>query len=518
MKHPAGMLWALLFAGLAACVAQAPLLEIGPDEPPRFELLLKPLVGDDGEVSGIAVNAVIYGALQADAERLSLTAPVVYAGAYGIADRVKDLRVRDRRGRVPLMQTDDPVVPGGFPYFRHWTAQREVSFPVRVSWRTEVEPFTDRRGPPFNIKPSAGGLSGAGSAFLVLPENVTSEVSHLRWDLGEFESGAAAISTFGEGAFELAGPPAELIQGWYMAGPLGRFPASGDADGFSAAWLGDFPFDPATEMALAGEAYAFLGDFFEYLSPPPRYRVFMRIIDSPQTRFSGTALGSSFMLSGSPNSGEETNGAPPRATFFHEMIHMWVGQVEGPQGVTSWFSEGLTSYYTLVLPLRGGFESVEEYAEGIQRLAERYYTSPALNMSAGEIANIGFGNEDIRSTPYSRGALYFADLDARIRARSNGERSLDDLVRAIFHRRHSDPDYTFDGAAWIAAITAELGPEAAAAFESHVIEGETLQPASEVFGPCFEREQATYAAEDKEVTGYRWARKPDLPDARCREW
>lgn len=512
MKRP---LLAALLTALAGCAAQQPLLELGPATPPRFEAVLKPLLGKTGEVSVVQVDSVVYGALGDDANALSLMAPVVYAGAYGIADRVQGLAVTDRRGRVPLAQQDDPVNPGGFPYFRHWTAQRDVTFPLRVSYRVEVEPPTGRRGPPFNIKPSRGGVSGAGSGFLVIPENTTAELSRLRWDLSEFDPTAAGVSSFGEGEFALAGPPSELWQGWYMAGPVGRYPAMGDAAGFSAAWLGEFPFDPLAEMEFVATGYAWLADFFGYLSPPPRYRVFMRVIDTPQTRFSGTALGGSFMLSGGPNSGAETNGAPPRGTFFHEMIHLWVGGIEGPQGVTSWFSEGLTSYYSLVLPLLGGFETVEEYAEGIKQLAENYYTSPALAMSAEAIAAVGFGDEDIRRTPYSRGAIYFADLDARIRATSRGARNLDDVFHEIFERRHSDEDYTFDHAAWTAAVTAELGSEAAAEFQARILDGEPIAPVPDAFGPCFERRLTRYPVADKHVPGYEWVRKPGIPDEQC---
>jgi hypothetical protein len=483
--------------------------------PPRFEAVLKPLVGADGEVAAIEVDSVIHGALSPEAERLSLTAPVVYAGAYGIADRVKDLTVTDRRGRIRLKHEDDPINPAGFPFFRHWQAQRAVSFPVRVSYRAVVEPWTDRRGPPFNLKPSRGGVSGAGSGFLVIPENVDAEFSVVRWDLGEFGPGATAVSSFGESAFELPGPPKELWPGWYMAGMLGRYPDKGDADGFSSAWLGDFPFDPQEAMHLVGAGYAWLADFFGYLAPPPRYRVFMRVIDSPQTRFSGTALGGSFLLSGGPNSGQETDNEAPRGTFFHEMIHMWVGQVEGPPGVTSWFSEGLTSYYTLVLPVRGGFDTVEDLHAGINRVAERYYLSPALGMSAQAIADVGFGDEDIRSAPYARGALYFADLDGRIRAASGGERGLDDLMHGIFERRHNDPDYTFDREAWLAAVTAELGPEAVDEFQARIIEGAPFAPVSNAFGPCFEIHLTTFEKDGKRVPGYEWLRVPDIPDDQC---
>jgi hypothetical protein len=303
-----------------------------------------------------------------------------------------------------------------------------------------------------------------------------------------------------------------------MAGPVGRYPETGDAEGFSAAWLGDFPFGPAEEMAKAGTSYAWLGDYFGYLSPPPRYRVFMRIVPYPIPRFSGTALGGSFMLSGPPNGLENTDGEPPTGTFFHEMIHMWVGQVEGPQGVTSWFSEGLTSYYTMVLPLRGGFEGVEDYAESVDRLPERYYTSPALGMSAEAITEVGFTNNDIREMPYVRGNLYFADLNARIRAKSGGARGLNDLMREIFERRHNDADYTFDHDAWVAAISAELGPEAEAEFQARIIDGVPFDPVPESFGPCFEREVAEYETESGSVEGYRWVRNEDIPEAQCTDF
>jgi len=481
----------------------------------RYEAVLKPLLGENGEVASIEVDSVIHGALAEDAERLSLSAPIVFSGAYGIADRVRDLAVTDTKGRVELEQTDDEANQGGFPYFRHWTARREVEFPVKVHYRAEVEVETPHRGPPFNIKPSRGGVSGAGFGFLVIPENSNTEASRLSWDLSEFAAGAAGISSFGEGDIEHEGPPSGLLPAWYMAGPVGRYPDTGDEKGFSAAWLGDFPFNPAVEMALVGKGYAWLGDFFGYLSPPPRYRVFMRIVPYPIPRFSGTALDNSFMLSGPPNGLEDDNGEPPRGTFFHEMIHMWVGQVEGPQGVTSWFSEGLTSYYTMVLPLRGGFEDVAGYQESVERLPERYYTSPGLGMSAQAITEVGFTDNDIRETPYVRGNLYFADLNARIRANSGGADSLDDLMQGIFDRRLNDSAYTFDHDAWVAAISAELGPEAGAEFQARIIEGETFAPVPGTFGPCFAREPAKYDTDNGVVEGYRWVRRKDVPDEQC---
>ena len=80
-----------------------------------------------------------------------------------VADRVQDLTVTDAKGAVPLASVDDPAAPGGFPYFRHWTAQRPVSYPVTISYRSAVQPAGAPQGPPFGIRPSGGGVSGAGA-------------------------------------------------------------------------------------------------------------------------------------------------------------------------------------------------------------------------------------------------------------------------------------------------------------------------------------------------------------------
>ena len=81
-------------------------------------------------------------------------------------------------------------------------------------------------------------------------------------------------------------------------------------------------------MQWAGEAYAYLGDFFQYLDPRPRYRVFMRMLDSGREGAGGTALKNSFMLSQVPGMPREV-ATRHRDTFVHEMIHQWVGRIEG---------------------------------------------------------------------------------------------------------------------------------------------------------------------------------------------
>jgi hypothetical protein len=477
-----------------------------------FDVLLRPLRESSTEVTAIAVRAVIRDARLSGGQPFTLSAPIVYAAVPGIADRVKDLIVTDAEGVVPMRANDDPEAPGGFPYFRHWRAQRDVSFPLTVTYRSEVQPIGNRNSPPFGIRPAAGGVSGAGSGFLLIPANVPTRQTRVRWDLSDLEQGSIASSSFGDGDFTLDGPPAALMQGWFLAGPAGRYPAQDDVNGFSATWLGAPPWDPRIEMAQAARIYTYLGRTFDYLGPPPRYRMFTRILDTPPFG-GGTALTDSFLLSRGPARPEES-GNPPRGLIFHEMIHGFVGGIDAPQGIASWFSEGLTSYYTSELQLRGGFVSPDEYGETINRVARNYYVNPARNWSAARIAETGFGAEQVRRLPYLRGQLYFADLDARIRAATNGARNLDTVLRELFLLRREG--WRFDHAAWIETVIRELGPQARQDFESIILEGSaTIAPASDAFGPCFAREPATFDEDGQTHEGFRWTRVTGVPDSAC---
>ena len=254
---------------------------------------------------------------------------------------------------VALTPTDDPPDPGGFPSYRHWRADRPVRGTVTITYRSLVQP-PPGGGPPFGIRASSGGVSGAGSGFLALPEGIRPVTSHVHWDLSDLASGSFAVTTFGEGDFDLVGTPDALMQGWISAGPLGRYPANGSAGGFTATWLGTPPFDAATEMQWAGQMYTFLGK--SYRTWIRRRRTASSSAFSRAAAVAQRRLANSFMLSTAPGSG---GGQSPRGTMTHEMGHMWVGGIDGPQGVSSWFSEGLNTYYTRLLPMRGGFDSVE---------------------------------------------------------------------------------------------------------------------------------------------------------------
>jgi len=112
--------------------------------------------------------------------------------------------------------------------------------------------------------------------------------------------------------------------------------------------------------------------------------------------------------------------------------------------------------------------------------------------------------------------MYFADLDSKLRAASGGRRNLDSLTLALFRRRERGE--RFDHAAWVAAVTKELGPTAGEQFEAVILRGETIVPAPDAFGPCFERRPTTWSLDGgRQVEGFEWVRVASIPDTQCRE-
>ncbi len=471
------------------------------------------------EVVALAVRAEVRGLSAAASRSFRVSAPITYAGVRNIADRVDSLVLRDASGVVPLTTQNDAANPGGFPYYRHWRATRAVVAPVVLTYRMRPFTGTQRPGPQFDFYAHAGGISSGGMALLVLPESLGVVRSRVHWDLGDLASGSTAATTFGEGDFELRVPVENLAQGFYEAGPLGHFSAGSGNGGLRAYWLGQPQFDPRQEMAWTANAYAYLKKFYRDTTTST-YRIFIRAIPNVP-RLGGTALDRSFMLGVTAGTGDSTVAAP-REMIAHEMGHMWVGNLAGGgdgAGAT-WFNEGLNVYYTRLLLLRSGLDSVSAYERSVNASASAYYASPFRNASADSLGKLGFsigvGAGSAQNVPYQRGSLFFSDIDAQIRSASGGRRKLDDVLLPLFERRARGE--RFDQQMLLEAFVKELGPKVRDQFDAVIVHGATLDVAPGAFGPCFERRAAKLTATDQQVNGYEWIRVSGTPDEVCRSW
>jgi hypothetical protein len=509
----------LMVSVAAASVVAAACTRRATPEPdpaiPSLAITVRPVRGGSAEVIGVDVREEIRGPISRGGRAFSVASPIIYASRGPIADRVESLTVRDRGGVVPLTVQNDPVNRGGFPYYRHWRATRAIEPPVVVTYRMRSFTGTANTGPQFDFYSHGGGISTGGMALFVLPESLGVSTSRIHWDLSDLAPGSIAESTYGEGDIVRRGPPEQLMQAYYMAGPLGRY-TPGGASGFHAYWLGRPAFEPRREMAWTYQSYQNLRKFWRDTSSAPYY-VFVRAL--PGTG-GGTALQNSFMVGTSPGNADSAVQGP-RGTLTHEMDHMFVGGISGTgTGGGTWFAEGLNVYYTRLLLLRSGLAPVSDYERDINSNARAYYSNPYRNASADSLARLGFsigvGGASAQNVPYTRGSLFFSHIDAKIREASGGRHKLDDVILPLAEARRRGTPLTQQ--ALVDALVRELGPSAKEEFEAVIIRGETIVPVAGAFGPCFERRSIRTSAGGREVDSFEWVRVASMPDEKCREW
>lgn len=114
----------------------------------------------------------------------------------------------------------------------------------------------------------------------------------------------------------------------------------------------------------------------------------------------------------------EQDGSSP---LLHEVLHAVMHAVSGAGG--DWIVEGIAEYYSLELLLRSGGVGEEGHRESLERLSRR----------AADVEALATPRADRDVT--ARAVLVLDGLDQRIREATNGEKSLDDVVRALVGRR-----------------------------------------------------------------------------------
>jgi hypothetical protein len=476
-----------LLATAFFCIA-LPLHAAPADE---FSLRVKP-VRDGAKVTALEVREELNGGAPRDGSPLRFKAPHGVFGVKVIADHITGLAVSDALGEVPLLVSDDAKTENGDVSYRHWQVGRTTTFPVSVRYRITTQDAAES-GPPYGMKAAGRGVAGSGSGFLLLPENTSSAATHMHWDLSELPEGSVGVITAGKGDVVVDGPPSEMNEQWMLAGPAAKLDWT-RTPGFHSYLIGSPPFNAAETLEWADRAYGYLADSLRYLGTP-EYNLLLRALDIPSfsTGTARTAGGGSLItLSNNLN---KQDLASIRNTIFHEMTHQWVGGFDGG-GV--WFSEGLTTYFSAVLPCEAGLAPLAFCAAGVNEFAAYYYDSEARNWSLEKI-NATVGREDVRRVPYGRGMLYFAQLNEQLLKKSNGARNLQTALAPLFIARQQGKP--IDQLAWEAMLQRELGDAAVREFRQSVLEGTTtIVPPPDAFGTCLKR---VVFNGDKQC-GYRW--------------
>jgi predicted metalloprotease with PDZ domain len=463
MAATSALVTTLLLVGPAAA-RQSP-------APPLLTVSLTPAASDaKGEIG--FVDVVVTSSFEtARAGEPLLRLALVSSNVQTVAKDLSDLKASDSAGPLILTATDAGAE-------RRWSADRAVAGPLTVRYRAPITNVPNPRGaaPPFELRSEGGGFSAAGVSFLVLPKTTAPHQLAVRWTL---PTGAVALSSLGPGDSQSDKPePVErLDSAFFMGGALGLYPHVTPKAGFFSAWQGQPPFDADAVMAWTQDLYGDYLKIFKAQGNPP-FGVFLR--SNPINPGGGVELAGSFVGTFGP----KTEAEDLKITLAHEMVHTFVGALDGDDLAASWFSEGLAVFYERALPLRAGKISTDAFLRDLNSTAGRYYTNALIGAPNSEIPSRFWADTRIRVLPYDRGAMYFAVVDDQIRKRSAGKRSLDDLALAMLARRQQGQ--TLDEAAWVALLHAELGEEGVAQFQA-MKTGAIQLPAPDAFGPCFTR-------------------------------
>ncbi|HVT40323.1 MAG TPA: hypothetical protein VHE78_14875 [Gemmatimonadaceae bacterium] len=429
---------------------------------------------------------------------------------------------------------------------RAWRAQRPVTFPVTLTFKARMWPPGTRTNPSYMLRAADGAVSGQGSGILVTPADGVEYAARFRWDLSDLAPGSITTSGLTDDN-DVRAPLSTLSMNFFMAGPLNRYPATGDRDGFAAYWHGTPPWDASKAMEWVASMYEYMRTFFKETTPR-RYRVMGRMLPPPA--YGGTALPNHFIFN-APAGPRDTAAVGPLLLLAHETGHLFVRGLQNPGGggpSNNWFTEGLNEYYAVTLALRSGLAPLDLVLQEMNLQTRNYYTNPRKNMPADSVARANpMTDGKAQNVSYERGILFWADMDARIRAASNGRRNLDSVMIPLITRARTlggdgglgnqarpggQPGW-FTRDELVDSLAKAAGPAARQLFDSVIVRGKSIVPVSNAFGPCFAlrptrlpdrymgssdaRAQAS-SAPVPEVDGYLWERVSSVPDDRCRRW
>ncbi len=471
MKRFRCLPWGLALS-LAACLpAQAT------DAP--YAITLHVLAGADGQVDAVVVDeAIPMPDTPADATLLAM--PHVSSNVPTIASSVGELQAHDDQGALSLRYRDQGE---GTERQRQWYAQRPVAGILRFSYRAAMTEALAARGaaPPTELRSEEQAFSGAGVTFLLHPPGGKHDIA-LDWDLGALGPQAHALSSLQGGNAEDVSMDG-LDSSYFMAGHIGLYPQAPDASGFFSAWQGTTPFDAEKLLAWTQQLRRHYQAFFA--TPATPYGVFLR--RNKVNPGGGMGMYHSFIVTY-----DDTRGNDPQQlelTLAHEMFHTFQPRLgadyDGGGGLAaSWFNEGMAVFYQARLPLRYGMIDADAFLKDLNYTAARYYTN-LLGSTPNREVPAGFWKDTrIRTLPYDRGFLYFVTVDDAMRKASDGRQSLDDLMLEMLARQQHQG--RIEVADWEAVLRAHLGDDAVRQLHA-MLDGAAPLPASDAFGPCFER-------------------------------
>lgn len=413
-----------------------------------------------------------------------------WGGVENASDLVLDVRVVDSRGQSLAVER---------PNHHQWLVQAPPGERLTASWRLAANSFQADPDPRVHYSPilSPNLLHVIGNLALLQPEHLADETPRriaVRWK-GFQVAGWKVASSFSldpEG-FEVTVPLHEVRYAVYLAGALRTYEVDVRGHPLGVAIAGDAWSFRDADIVLnvrtiveAERAFFEDDDFGFYLVS----LIPVGVADPRSRSLGGTGLTQSFALFLQPDTPLGTRAGGDLSVpwlLAHEMFHHWNGRIvarEDPEELAYWFSEGFTDFFARRLMFRAGYGGVEECARNLNRKLRDYMLSPAREVPNAAILEGFWKDQDVGKIPYLRGDVVALLLDAGIRERSGGQRSLDDFMRDAVERGRRGERVSTESL--LARIGEWTDAEFAQRVRGIVVEGRTAEIGPETFAPCFE--------------------------------
>lgn len=209
----------------------------------------------------------------------------------------------------------------------------------------------------------------------------------------------------------------------------------------------------------------------------------------------------------------------------HDAFHSWLGEkikFAEPEAFSYWFKEGFCDYYTRLLLLRAGLITLDDYVADYNKILYAYNTSVVRNEKNERVVKEFWTNRNIMKLPYMRGDIIAHNLNAIIHKRSNGTKTLDDLMQDLFKRSQTE-SLTISNGSLSALIRFYAGEQALADIMKCLNSGVPLKSHPDALGPCFELQIESFRklwliGELFEIPSYILKPTENSNNKKCLEW
>jgi predicted metalloprotease with PDZ domain len=375
------------------------------------------------------------------------------------------------------------VEAGGVPARKiagnRWQVSCEAGSPLEVSYEITAASWSVREA---FVDPDLAVLNGA--ALFLIPT----------WTQGPFtvelqlpedwQSVQTAMPEAGEGRFRAPDIDVLLDSPMLVGNPVLR---SFVAGGVSHVVVLFGETEHAELDALAQELQQLVPEALALWGTPPPYERYHFLWLLGTERGGGLEHAASTLLMSTPAATRQQRGAL-LALASHELLHAWNGKRLRPVGLgpfeyerpvhtpSLWLVEGVTSYYDDLVLARAGLSSEDSVLADLSEAIRSVQTAPGRQVEsladASRHAWTGHYRRDADSSNrsvdyYDKGAVVAFLLDARVRRASQGSRSLDDVMRALW-ARHAEVPYQEED---VRRVVAELASDEDAAWLASAVEG-----------------------------------------------